>query len=184
MEFVERKLKGSFEISLQPNFDVRGFFLRTFDRVLFKQSGLERMWVQENHSRSVQKYILRGLHFQIPPFQETKLIRCIKGSILDVLVDLRPDSRTFGEWDSIILSEKNMKMIFIPRGFAHGFCTLTKYSEIVYKVDNFYSREHERGIIWNDNDLQIAWPTKSPILSEKDKDNPAFKTLINEIQNG
>lgn len=175
MEVKERKLKGTFEIKLNPHIDNRGFFMRTFDESIFKKSGLERKWLQENHSRSESKGIIRGLHIQLPPFTETKLVRCIKGSILDVFVDLREHSDTFGQWDSIELSEKNKKMIFIPRGFAHGFCTLTEVSEVVYKVDNVYNSEHETGILWNDPDINIHWPEKNHQLSEKDQNNFKFK---------
>ena len=148
MIFKERNIKGVFEIILSPRNDNRGFFMRTFDDAAFKENGLDRNWVQENHSRSENKGIIRGLHFQLPPFSETKMVRCINGSVLDVFVDLRKDSETFGQWDSIELSADNKKMIHIPRGFAHGFCTLTETSEVVYKVDNFYSPENERGLLW------------------------------------
>jgi len=174
MEFSARKLKGVFEISLKPRMDERGFFMRSYDVELFKKEGLNFNWVQENHSRSEKKNIIRGLHFQLPPFAETKLVRCIQGAILDVFVDLRKDSSTFGQWDSIELSAENKKMVLIPRGFAHGFCTLTDISEVVYKVDNYYSKESERGLIWNDPDLKINWPTKNPILSIKDQTNMKF----------
>ena len=109
MEIKERKLKGTFEISLKPHIDSRGFFMRTFDDIIFKENHLERKWVQENHSRSEEKGIIRGLHFQLPPFTETKLVRCIKGAVLDVFVDLREGSETLGHWDSIELSEDNKK---------------------------------------------------------------------------
>ena len=151
MQFKERKLKGTYEISLSPHGDSRGFFMRTFDDKLFQEQGLERNWVQENHSRSGSKGIIRGLHFQLPPYSETKMVRCILGKVLDVFVDLRKDSETFGEWDSIELTEENQKMIFIPRGFAHGFCTLTTESAVVYKVDNYYHPSSEsRALSWND----------------------------------
>ncbi len=182
MEIKERKLKGVFEVTLKPILDDRGFFMRTFDDTIFKKNGLERKWVQENHSRSEEKGIIRGLHFQLPPFTETKLVRCIKGAVLDVFVDLRKDSATFGQWDSIELSEENKKMIFIPRGFAHGFCTLTEISEILYKVDNFYSPDLESGLIWNDIDVAIDWPTKKPILSSKDSNNQSLKEFINNYK--
>ena len=175
MEIKERKLKGTFEITLNPILDDRGFFMRTFDDAIFKEKGLEKKWVQENHSRSEEKGIIRGLHFQLPPFTETKLVRCVKGAVLDVFVDLRKDSETFGQWDSIELSEKNKKMIFIPRGFAHGFCTLTEISEILYKVDNFYSSSSESGLIWSDEDVAIDWPIENPILSSKDSKNQSLK---------
>ena len=175
MEIKERKLKGTFEITCKPHFDSRGFFMRTFDETIFKEHGVARNWVQENHSRSESKGIIRGLHFQLPPFTETKLVRCIKGAVMDVFVDLRKDSSTFGLWDSIELSEVNKKMIFIPKGFAHGFCTLTDISEILYKVDNSYNAKSEAGLLWNDTDLNIKWPADNPILSEKDLNNLSFK---------
>ena len=175
MEFKERKLKGVFEISLAPHIDNRGFFMRTFDDIILEEKGLGRNWVQENHSRSEEKGIVRGLHFQLPPYSETKMVRCINGSVLDVFVDLRKDSETFGQWDSIELSAENKKMILIPRGFAHGFCTLTEISEVVYKVDNYYSNENERGLLWNDMEIGIKWPTDSPVLSTKDEKNMTFE---------
>lgn len=182
MEIKERKLNGTFEINLKPHQDSRGFFMRTFDDNIFKEIGLDRKWVQENHSRSEEKGIIRGLHFQLPPFTETKLVRCIRGAVLDVFVDLRKDSKTFGQWDSIKLSEENKTMIFIPRGFAHGFCTLTEISEILYKVDNYYNGSLESGLIWNDKDLNINWPIEKPILSKKDSNNQTLNKFINVHQ--
>jgi dTDP-4-dehydrorhamnose 3,5-epimerase len=178
MEFKERKLKGVFEITLNPIKDERGFFMRTYDDLFFAKEGLNLKWLQENHSRTENKDTIRGLHFQLPPFSESKLVRCIKGTILDVFVDLRENSESFGKWDAIELSEENKKMIFIPRGFAHGFCTLSEISEVVYKVDNVYSKQHELGMIWNDSDLKINWPTQTPTLSEKDTKNFTLKEFI------
>jgi dTDP-4-dehydrorhamnose 3,5-epimerase len=174
MEFCKRKLSGTFEISLLPHKDERGFFMRAYDELFFKNEGLNFHWVQENHSRSEYKGVIRGLHFQFMPYSETKLVRCIRGAIMDVFVDLSENSPTFGQWDSIELSEFNKKMILIPRGFAHGFCTLTDESEVVYKVDNFYNREAEGGLMWNDPQLAIKWPVKDPILSQKDSLNLSF----------
>ena len=178
MDIKERKLKGTFEITLKPNIDERGFFMRTLDQQLFEEAGINRNWVQENHSRSVKKGIIRGLHFQFPPFSETKLVRCIRGSILDVFVDLREGSETFGRWDSIELSEENNKMILIPRGFAHGFCTMSEICEVLYKVDNYYNKEAESGMIWNDPDLAINWPVNHPVLSAKDNRNMTLQEFI------
>jgi dTDP-4-dehydrorhamnose 3,5-epimerase len=177
MEIKERKLKGVFEITLNPKIDERGFFMRTYDVADFKKYGIDRQWIQENHSRSEKKGVIRGLHFQLQPFAETKLVRCIRGSVLDVFVDIREGSSTYGHWDSIELNEENKTMILIPRGFAHGFCTLTDISEVVYKVDNYYSPEHERGIIWNDPNLKINWPVTNPILSDKDQKNKTLREL-------
>lgn len=182
MEITERKLNGVFEIQLRPIRGERGFFMRSFDTALFEKAGLARTWLQENHSRSERKGIIRGLHFQFPPFAETKLVRCIRGAVLDVFVDLRLNSPTFGQWDALELSEENKKMVFIPRGFAHGFCTLTPESEVLYKVDNVYNREHEGGLLWSDPDLGIDWPETNPILSEKDNRNMTFAQFVETHQ--
>ncbi len=178
MEFTERKIDGTFEIQLKPYVDERGYFMRTFDEKIFENLGIKNNWVQENHSKSVVKNVIRGLHFQLPPYTETKLVRCIRGKVLDVFVDLRDGSKSFGHWDSIVLSDENKKMILIPRGFAHGFCTLSEISEVTYKVDNYYSPEFERGLIWNDENIKIKWPTNFPFLSEKDKKNISFEEFI------
>lgn len=179
MEFRESSIKGLFEITPSPYQDERGFFMRTYDCEIFKKYELHRNWVQGNHSRSEKRGIIRGLHFQVKPFEETKLVRCIRGEIYDVAVDLRQGSETFGRWYGVILSEKNKKMLFIPRGFAHGFCTLTDVSEVIYKVDNYYSPDHELGLIWNDPDIAIEWPLKNPIMSLKDQKNITLKQFIN-----
>ena len=181
MEFKELRLKGSYEILLKPHKDERGFFMRTYDDKIFKEAGLSFNWVQENHSGSMYKGIIRGLHFQKPPFTETKYVRCIRGCILDVFVDLRKSSETFGQWDCIELSENNHKSILIPKGFAHGFCTLDNNCEVLYKVDNYYSPSHEFGLLWNDAELNIDWPEKDPILSEKDKRNLTLRKFINQF---
>ena len=182
MEIKERNLKGVFEITLQPHKDDRGFFMRTYDDVFFKECGIEKQWVQENHSRSEKKGIIRGLHFQFPPYAEAKLVRCIRGIVFDVFVDLRKDSSTFGKWDSITLSEDNYKCVLIPRGFAHGFCTMTDISEVIYKVDNFYSPEHEGGILWNDKNLNVDWLIEGPILSGKDTHNMTLSDFKEKYQ--
>jgi len=182
MKIFEKKLKGVFEIQLEPRFDSRGFFMRTFDDKIFKELDLDRKWVQENHSRSTQKGIVRGLHFQLPPFTETKMIRAISGEVLDVFVDLRAGSPTFGQWESIHLSEDRHNCAFIPRGFAHGFCTLTDFSEVVYKVDNYYSPENECGLLWNDPDIGIEWPLSDIFVSEKDNKNYRIKEFINQFE--
>jgi dTDP-4-dehydrorhamnose 3,5-epimerase len=179
MEVIEdRHITGVFEIRLPARHDERGFFMRVYDEEIFKKNGLYRHWVQENHSRSEKKGIIRGLHFQFPPWAETKLIRCIRGAIFDVFVDLRRDSSQFGKWGSVELSEKKHNMVYIPRGFAHGFCTLSDESEVVYKVDNMYAPQAESGLLWNDPDLAIQWPVEHPLLSEKDAHNLILKEFI------
>ena len=174
----ERKIRGAFEIQLDPHEDKRGFFMRVYDDTIFKKYGIHRNWVQENHSRSVEEGVIRGMHFQFPPYTETKLVRVTSGEICDVFIDLRKDSPTFGKWDSIKLSAENKKMIYIPRGFAHGFCTLTKNCEVVYKVDNYYTPDSEGSIRWNDLDLGIGWPVDNPILSKKDSEAKSFREFI------
>lgn len=182
MKFRNLEIAGLIEILPIPQTDERGFFMRTFDSEEFKVNGLNREWVQENHSRSERKGIIRGLHFQLEPFDETKLVRCISGEIFDVAVDLRKGSSTFGKWQGIVLSAENKKMLFIPRGFGHGYCTLTVVSEVVYKVDNYYSPQHERGLIWNDPDLGIIWPVSDPLLSQKDRNNITLKQLSMQLK--
>jgi len=179
MVIKKLKINGTFIIDLKPFQDFRGFFLRTYDDKIFKEAGLNYNWVQENHSRTAKKGTIRGLHFQFPPFAETKLIRCTRGKILDVFVDLRKNSPTFGKWDSIVLSEDNFKSVLVPRGFAHGFLTLTDDCEVIYKVDNYYSPQHECGLIWNDITINIEWGIDNPILSEKDKKNISFDDFAN-----
>jgi len=174
MEFIEQKIKDVWEIRLNPIKDHRGFFMRTYDSKSFQQHRLNTKWVQENHSLSTQKGTLRGLHFQLSTFAETKLVRTIKGEVFDVFVDLRENSSTFGKWGAIILSHERKNMAYIPRGFAHGFMTLSDITEVIYKVDNFYAPEYEGGISWNDPELAIEWPISNPILSEKDKSRGSF----------
>ncbi len=160
--------------------------MRTYDFKLFRAAGIKREWVQENHARSERKNIIRGLHFQFPPYSETKLVRVVSGEILDVFVDLRKGSDTFGLWDSIILSEHNKKMVLIPRGFAHGYRTISEISEVLYKVDNYYTPGSEGGILWNDKDLKIDWGVSTqdkPVLSDKDKTNIPFEEFIKKYGN-
>ncbi len=154
--------------------------MRAYDVALFEKAGLHRPWVQENHSHSERRGILRGLHFQFPPFAETKLVRCVRGAVFDVFVDLRPESPTFGQWEAIELAEDNYRMVLIPRGFAHGFCTLTDESEVLYKVDSPYQREYEGGLLWSDADVGISWPVQEPFLSEKDSQNWSWRTFVEQ----
>ena len=167
MKFNEKEIQGVFEIILSPYKDDRGHFMEVFNSKIYESHGIINTWVRENHSKSENKGTIRGLHFQLPPYNEAKLVRVLSGSIIDIFVDLRYKSKTFGQWDSIILSSQNNKLIYIPRGFAHGFCTLEDNTEVVYKVDNYYKPSYESGIIWNDNYLKIDWPHTNPILSER-----------------
>lgn len=178
----ELNFKGVYEILLKPIADERGFFMRTFDLDIMKSYEIQTNWVQENHSKTFQKGTVRGLHFQFPPYSEAKLIRCIRGSILNVFVDLRKNSKTFGKWDAVELNTENNKMIYLPKGFANGFCILNDNSEIVYKSSNSYHPESEGRIMWNDPDLNISWPFKHPVLSEKDENNMSMETFLRKFK--
>lgn len=174
MTVVETGLEG-LQIILPVVFkDHRGFFLESWSKKGFEKHGLPYEFVQDNHSASV-KDTLRGLHFQRGAFAQAKLVRCIYGAILDVAVDLRPQSKTYRMWKAVELTAENKKQLMIPRGFAHGFLTLADHAEIVYKADNYYTPEAEGCIRWNDPDLAIGWPVSVPILSEKDECAPFLK---------
>ncbi|WP_284973128.1 dTDP-4-dehydrorhamnose 3,5-epimerase [Atlantibacter hermannii] len=163
---------------IEPNVfnDARGFFMESFNHAQFEQAlGYKINFVQDNHSCS-GKNVLRGLHYQLPPFVQGKLVRCIKGAVFDVAVDIRKQSETYGKWYGIVLSAENKKQLWIPEGFAHGFITLEPNTEFLYKTTNYYNKESERGIIWNDKDLNIEWMLKeTPALSDKDELLPNFK---------
>ena len=156
--------------------DHRGYFLETFSRKEFQLLGIENDFVQDNQSLSARRGTVRGLHFQRPPHSQAKLVRVIKGGIFDVAIDLRRGSPTFGQWCSTILTAEKSDQLFIPRGFAHAYCTLEPDTEVAYKVDEYYAPECEAGIIWNDPDLGIDWPVaaQDAILSEKDTKLPRF----------
>ncbi len=176
-EFFKTPLEGVMVVKPKVFSDDRGFFMETYKESDFKRAGIAARFIQDNHSRSV-KNVLRGLHYQIPPMAQGKLVRCIRGAIFDVAVDIRKSSPTFKKWFGIKLSEENKLMLWIPPGFAHGFLTLTDVAEIVYKVsDSQYSPEHDRSIRWDDPEIGISWPIKSgyPILSQKDKNAPLLK---------
>lgn len=174
MEIKKTTLDGVYLIKPKVFQDERGFFTESYSKKKLEELGINVDFVMDNHSLSVKKGVLRGLHFQNSPNTQAKLVRVTKGSVYDVIVDLRKDSSTYGKWEGFELSADNFLMLFIPRGFAHGFCTLEDNTEFQYKCDNFYAPESEGGIIWNDPDLKINWPVKDPILSEKDKLHPSF----------
>jgi dTDP-4-dehydrorhamnose 3,5-epimerase len=177
MEFQKTTLKDAILIKPKVFGDHRGFFMETYSEKLFKENGIENDFVQDNHSMSVEKGVLRGLHFQENPHSQAKLVRVTRGKVYDVIVDLRKDSPTFKKWEGFELSAENKLMLFVPKGFAHAFCTLEKNTEFLYKVDDFYAPECDSGIIWNDPELKINWPTKDPILSDKDKNLKKLKDL-------
>lgn len=178
MEFIETSLKGAYIIKPKVFRDERGFFLEFYSEKVFAENGIDAKFVQDNHSLSVEKGVLRGLHFQLPPNAQAKLLRVTRGRILDVIVDIRKSSPTFGKWEKFEISGKNFEMVFVPHGFAHGFVTLEDNTEIIYKVDNFYAPESDSGIIWNDPTLNIDWPIKNPTLSEKDAKLQNFKDFV------
>lgn len=159
--------------------DPRGFFFESYNEREFQKNGIAAKFVQDNHSRS-SKGVLRGLHWQTAPHEQAKLIRVIRGEVFDVAVDIRKNSKTFGKFATAVLSEENKRTLFVPEGFAHGFCVLKDGTEFLYKVTDFYSPQHEGGMIWNDPTLQIPWPNVGMpfVLSERDKKHPTFKELF------
>jgi dTDP-4-dehydrorhamnose 3,5-epimerase len=175
MKFNKLHLDGAFTIDLEPRIDDRGFFSRLFCQKEFSLHGLESNWKQINNSFSKNKFTLRGLHYQSEPMSEVKLIRCVKGAIWDVIVDLRKDSETFSEWFATELSENNRRMMYVPKGFAHGFLSLTENSEILYLVSEFYSSDHELTLRWDDPLHKIKWPESPSIISEKDMNAQYWK---------
>ena len=170
MIFEKTALKNAFLIKLNRSEDERGFFARSFCKKEFMEQGLKGDFVQCNISYNLKKGTLRGLHYQIPPYEETKVVYCSKGAILDVIVDLRKDSSTYGQWAGFELTGENRDMLYIPEGFAHGFQTLCDHTELFYLMGDYYHPGSARGIRWNDPALSIDWPLASPIMSQKDKD--------------
>lgn len=157
--------------------DERGHFFESYNQQSFESEGLKYNWVQDNQSKSSYG-VIRGLHFQVGEWEQAKLVRCLHGEILDVAVDLRHNSDTFMKVFSIILSSDNKKNVLIPRGFAHGFSVLSENAEFLYKCDNFYNKPSERGIIYNDTDLNIDWMVSKPLVSEKDMINPTLQKYL------
>ena len=159
--------------------DHRGFFSETYNKQTLANVEIYLEFVQDNHSLSVESGMIRGLHFQIPTFAQDKLIRVVKGAIFDVAVDLRQNSPTFGKHVSAIISAAEWNQILVPMGFAHGFCTLEPNTEVIYKVTDYYSSEHDKGLLWNDPELGIPWPISESeaLLSDKDRHQPRFSEL-------
>lgn len=177
----ETALPGVFLIEPTVFEDHRGFFMESYNKREFDDIGINIEFVQDNHSYSAKPHVLRGIHFQLEPKAQTKLVRCIKGAIYDVVVDLRKGSPTFLKHIGVILSEYNRLQLLVPKGFGHAILTLTPDVEILYKVDEYYSPEHDRSIRWDDPDLGIKWPVSNPILSEKDRNAPFLKDIIDEL---
>lgn len=175
MQLVETKLPGVFIVEPQVFGDHRGWFAETYSAIKFAEMNINTIFVQDNQSFSAQKGTLRGLHFQNNPKAQTKLVRCTRGRILDVAVDLRKDSPTYRKWVAVELSEDNFRQLYIPKGFAHGFLSMTDDVEIQYKVDEYYSPECDRGISYKDKDIAVDWGDIEPVLSNKDKNAPLLK---------
>jgi dTDP-4-dehydrorhamnose 3,5-epimerase len=176
MIFAETEIKGAFIIELELRKDERGFFARTWCEREFEEHGLVSNIAQSNLSFSKKAGTLRGMHYQVAPFEETKLIRCTKGAIYDVIIDLRTNSLTYKKWVAVELTEDNYKMLYVPKGFAHGFQTLKENTEVGYHVSQFYSPECERGVRWDDACFNIKWPeAEERIISKKDQMWPDYK---------
>lgn len=174
MKFHETKILGVFEIRLEPHPDERGFFARAFCQKEFDDRGLNSKVVQCNISRNTHQGTLRGMHFQEAPFSETKIVRCTRGAVYDVVVDLRPQSKTFKDWTALTLTEETGNMVYIPDGCAHGFLTLTDGADVFYQMSEFYKPEAARGVRWNDPAFGIHWPADVKVISERDRTYPDF----------
>jgi dTDP-4-dehydrorhamnose 3,5-epimerase len=177
VRFIDTPLHDSYLIELEKRGDDRGFFARLFCEREFSEAGLETRFVQVNNSLTAARGTLRGMHLQLPPVAEVKVVRCIRGALHDVIIDLRPNSPTYLKWFGADLSAKNRTMMYVPRGFAHGFTTLSDDTEVLYLVSAFYSPEHERGVRFDDPLFAISWPLPPREMSAKDRRWPDFDPL-------
>ena len=175
MIFAETSLKGAYVVEAEPRNDERGFFARTWCQKEFKEHGLNPRLVQCNISFNHKKGTWRGMHYQVAPYEEAKLVRCTMGTVCDVVVDLRPDSPTFGRYATAMLSAENRKMLYIPEGFAHGFVTMEDNTEVLYQMSEFHSPENARGFRWNDPFFGIRLPLEVAVISERDRNYPDFR---------
>jgi len=176
MIFRETKLRGAYVIEPELIEDERGFFARTWSQEEFAARRLNPGIVQCNSSFNKQRGTLRGMHYQIPPHEEAKLVRCTSGAIYDVIVDLRPDSPTWAQWFGVELTAQNCRMVYVPEGFAHGYQTLADDTEVFYQVSAYYHPESARGVRWDDPTLGIDWPLRISVISERDRSHPFFET--------
>ncbi|GIO41957.1 dTDP-4-dehydrorhamnose 3,5-epimerase [Paenibacillus apis] len=174
MRITSLKLQGAALLEPVVHGDHRGFFMESYNNKMMQSLGENYSFVQDNQSLSAEPGVLRGLHYQLNPKAQTKLFRVLSGVVYDVILDIRRNSPTFGQWVGVILSEYNKRQLLVPKGFAHGFCTLVPNTQVLYKVDEYYSPEHDRGILWNDPALGIDWPISEPLLSDKDRLHPTF----------
>lgn len=178
MNFIKTEIEGVIIVEPAVFGDHRGFFMESYSKKVFEEAGFLYDFVQDNHSSSSVKGTLRGIHFQRGEKAQAKLVRCAKGAVMDVAVDLRPDSPTFKKWVAVELSAENKRQLLIPRGFGHGFVTLTDDVEFLYKADNYYAPEADGGIRWNDPEIGVDWGIENPILSQKDANAPLLKNAI------
>ena len=183
MKLIETKLKDCYILEPDRFGDNRGWFSESYNKKVFEDLGLNYDFVQDNESFSAKKGVLGGLHFQNEPYTQAKIVRCTRGAVYDVAVDIRHDSPTYGMWVGVELSEENGRQLLIPRGFLHGFQTLTDNVKFAYKCDNYYNKESDGGVMYNDPDIGVVWPIEDPILSEKDKHHPKLKELVKERGN-
>src|SRR5436190_14882982 len=174
MIFTATELAGAYTIEPEIFKDERGLFYRFFCADEFQQIGHNKPWVQLNHSYTAKQGTIRGMHFQLPPFSEIKMVKCIAGKINDTIIDLRSDSPTFLKWISIELSAENRRMLYIPEGFAHGFQTLADHSEVFYQMAEFYAPDYARGVLWNDPAFGIEWPEAPQVIAARDQAYPDF----------
>ena len=181
MNFIKTELEGVYIIEPKVFGDHRGFFMESYSKRVFEEAGLHYDFVQDNHSSSAVKGTLRGIHFQRGDKAQAKLVRCVKGAVLDVAVDLRPNSPTYKKWVGVELSAENKRQLLIPRGFGHAFLTLTDDVEFLYKADNYYAPEADGGIRWNDPDIGVDWGVEEPILSQKDANAPLLKDAVTDF---
>ncbi|MDD5039785.1 MAG: dTDP-4-dehydrorhamnose 3,5-epimerase [Patescibacteria group bacterium] len=182
-EFIRTNFPDAWLIKPDVHRDERGFFLETYSSEWLTKEGITAHFIQDNHSMSKAAGVLRGLHFQLPPHAQAKLVRVVRGSVYDVIVDLRRPLKTYGTWQGFELTASNFLMLYIPRGFAHGFCTLEPDTEFMYKVDNLYAPNSDSGIRWNDPTLNIPWPVTKPSVSAKDSSLGFFQNFTSPFTN-
>ena len=181
MNFIKTELEGVYIVEPRVFGDHRGFFMESYSKEPFAKAGFHYDFVQDNHSASTVKGTLRGIHFQRGNKAQAKLVRCTRGAVLDVAVDLRPNSPTYKKWVGVELSAENKRQLLIPRGFGHAFLTLTDNVEFLYKADNYYAPEADGGIRWNDPEIGVEWGVEQPILSQKDANAPFLKDAVTDF---
>lgn len=181
MKFSKTQFEGVWLIEPRAIDDNRGFFMEVYLKREFEKYGIDVEFLQDNHSYTKSKGTVRGMHFQVNPAAQSKLIRVIRGEILNAVVDVRQSSPTYGQWMTVAISAESKKQLFVPKGFANGYCTLADDTDISYKVDNYYAPEHDRAFRWNDPAVGIEWPASDPILSERDRNAPVLAEVDSNL---